>query len=69
MKNLAGQQVLVLGLGASGLALARWCVRHGSAVTVADTRSTPPQLAALQQELPAFHRRRLCSIDGRLRSC
>jgi UDP-N-acetylmuramoylalanine--D-glutamate ligase len=53
MKNLAGQQVLVLGLGASGLALARWCVRHGSAVTVADTRSTPPQLSALQQELPA----------------
>ena len=53
MKNLAGQQVLVLGLGASGLALARWCVRHGSAVTVADTRSAPPQLAALQQELPA----------------
>jgi UDP-N-acetylmuramoylalanine--D-glutamate ligase len=52
MKNLAGQQVLVLGLGASGLALARWCVRHGSAVTVADTRSTPPQLPALQQELP-----------------
>ena len=53
MKNLAGQQVLVLGLGASGLALARWCVRHGSSVTVADTRSAPPQLPALQQELPA----------------
>jgi len=53
MKNLAGQQVLVLGLGASGLALARWCLRHGSAVTVADTRSAPPQLPALQQELPA----------------
>ena len=49
MKNLAGQQVLVLGLGASGLALARWCVRHGSTVTVADTRSAPPQLTALQQ--------------------
>jgi UDP-N-acetylmuramoylalanine--D-glutamate ligase len=49
MKNLAGQQVLVLGLGASGLALARWCVRHGSTVTVADTRSAPPQLSALQQ--------------------
>ena len=52
MKNLAGQQVLVLGLGASGLALARWCVRHGSTVTVADTRSAPPQLTALQQQLP-----------------
>ena len=53
MKNLAGQQVLVLGLGVSGLALARWCVRHGSVVTVADTRSAPPQLPALQQALPA----------------
>jgi UDP-N-acetylmuramoylalanine--D-glutamate ligase len=52
MKNLAGQQVLVLGLGASGLALARWCVRCGSSVTVADTRETPPGLAALRQELP-----------------
>jgi UDP-N-acetylmuramoylalanine--D-glutamate ligase len=49
MKNLAGQQVLVLGLGASGLALARWCVRHGSTVTVADTRRAPPQLTALEQ--------------------
>ena len=53
MKNLAGQQVMVLGLGATGLALARWCARHGSTVTVADTRSAPPQLPALPQELPA----------------
>ncbi len=53
MKNLANQHVLVLGLGLSGLALARWCARHGSRVTVADTRTAPPQLAALQQEWPA----------------
>ena len=53
MKNLANQHVLVLGLGLSGLALARWCARHGSRVTVADTRSAPPQLVALQQEWPA----------------
>ena len=49
---LAGKQVLVLGLGASGLAMARWCVRCGAQVTVADTRAAPPQLPALQQELP-----------------
>ncbi|MDE2615773.1 MAG: UDP-N-acetylmuramoyl-L-alanine--D-glutamate ligase [Burkholderiales bacterium] len=49
---LQGQQVLVLGLGASGLAMARWCVRQGARVTVADTRETPPQLAQLQAELP-----------------
>jgi UDP-N-acetylmuramoylalanine--D-glutamate ligase len=52
MKKLAAQHVLVLGLGLSGLALARWCARHGSQVTVADTRAAPPQLAALLQELP-----------------
>jgi len=53
MKKLATQHVLVLGLGLSGLALARWCARHGSRVTVADTRTAPPQLTALQQEWPA----------------
>jgi UDP-N-acetylmuramoylalanine--D-glutamate ligase len=55
MKKLANQHVLVLGLGLSGLALARWCARHGSRVTVADTRAAPPQLAALQQEWPAVN--------------
>lgn len=50
---LAGQSVLILGLGASGLAMARWCVLTGAAqVTVADTREAPPQLAVLQRELP-----------------
>ncbi len=48
---LQGQHVLVLGLGASGLAMARWCARQGARVTVADTREAPPQLARLQQEL------------------
>ena len=42
----------LLMLGASGLAMARWCVRQGARVTVADTRETPPQLARLQAELP-----------------
>jgi UDP-N-acetylmuramoylalanine--D-glutamate ligase len=51
---LADQHVLILGLGLSGLAMARWCSRFGAAsVTVADTREAPPQLALLQQELPA----------------
>ncbi len=49
---LQGQHILILGLGASGLAMARWCVRCGAQVTVADTRGAPPQLAVLQQELP-----------------
>ena len=52
MAPLQDQNILILGLGASGLAMARWCVRCGAHVTVADTRQLPPQLAALQQELP-----------------
>lgn len=47
-----GKHFLVLGLGASGLAMARWCVRCGATVTVADTREAPPQLAVLRHELP-----------------
>jgi UDP-N-acetylmuramoylalanine--D-glutamate ligase len=44
--------VLILGLGDSGLAMARWCVRNGAHVKVVDTRETPPHLAALRAELP-----------------
>ena len=51
--QLQGQHVLILGLGASGLAMARWCAHAGADVTVADTRDMPPQLAALQAEWPA----------------
>ncbi len=50
--QLQGQHILILGLGASGLAMARWCVHQGAEVTVADTREQPPQLAALQAEWP-----------------
>lgn len=52
MSALQGQNVLVLGLGASGLAMARWCVRLGAQVTVADTREAPPQLPLLREQLP-----------------
>ena len=52
MKQLAGKNILVLGLGASGLALARWCARSGAQVTVADTRAAPPQLEALRAQVP-----------------
>jgi UDP-N-acetylmuramoylalanine--D-glutamate ligase len=44
--------VLVLGLGASGYAIAQWCAREGARVTVADTREQPPQLDALREHVP-----------------
>lgn len=53
MKNLADKHVLVLGLGNSGLALARWCTRWGAQVTVADTRAEPPQSEALRASVPS----------------
>jgi UDP-N-acetylmuramoylalanine--D-glutamate ligase len=42
-----GPMVLVLGLGESGLAMTRWCARHGCRLRVADTRATPPNLSEL----------------------
>lgn len=53
--HLRGRPVLVLGLGACGLAMARWCARAGAQVTVADTRQAPPQLAALRECVPGAH--------------
>ncbi|MEJ8820466.1 UDP-N-acetylmuramoyl-L-alanine--D-glutamate ligase [Variovorax humicola] len=52
MKHLKDLPVLILGLGASGMAMARWCVRNGAQVTVADTRDAPPQLGKLREEMP-----------------
>jgi UDP-N-acetylmuramoylalanine--D-glutamate ligase len=38
---------LILGLGVSGLAMARWCHTRGCRVRVADTRESPEKLSAL----------------------
>ena len=51
MQQLHNQSVLILGLGDSGLAMARWCVRNGAQVQVVDTRAEPPHLAVLRAEL------------------
>ena len=50
--DLAGRTVLVLGLGETGLSMARWIARRGGSVRVADTRAAPPALAALRAALP-----------------
>ena len=51
--DLAGRRVLVVGLGESGLAMARWASFKGALVSVADTRDAPPQLEALRRDVPA----------------
>lgn len=68
--KLSGLHVLILGLGESGLAMARWCIRQGARVRVADTRATPPGLTQLRTLLPeaafiagAFDKALLESID------
>ena len=52
MNYLQGQHILILGLGSSGLAMARWCAFAGADVTVADTREAPANLAVLKNEWP-----------------
>ena len=44
--------VLVLGAGVSGLAMARWCVRMGAQVMVADNRSDVQRLSELKTQWP-----------------
>ncbi|MCK6392562.1 UDP-N-acetylmuramoyl-L-alanine--D-glutamate ligase [Zoogloea sp.] len=43
---------LVLGLGESGLAMARWLARQGVALRVADSRETPPGVERLRADAP-----------------
>jgi UDP-N-acetylmuramoylalanine--D-glutamate ligase len=40
---LGGKRVLVLGLGDTGLSVARWIERNGGTPRVADTRQSPPR--------------------------
>lgn len=46
-QTLQNQHILILGLGISGLSMARWCLGLGASVTVVDTRTAPPELLAL----------------------
>lgn len=50
--ELKDKQVLVLGLGDTGLSALRWLQRHGARLSVADTRAAPPQLPVIQQAFP-----------------
>lgn len=47
MRLFEGQSVLLVGLGESGLACARWIIQQGGSLTIVDTRENPPGLTAL----------------------
>ncbi len=49
----AGTRALVLGLGRTGLSAARYLDREGLTVRVADTRTNPPGVDALRDQVPA----------------
>ena len=51
---------LILGLGLTGVAAARWCARHGAPLRVLDTREAPVGLDALREGLAA------ANVDYRL---
>ncbi len=50
--ELNGKRVLVVGLGESGLAMAKWLHRQGARVRVADSRDNPPNVEALAAVAP-----------------
>jgi UDP-N-acetylmuramoylalanine--D-glutamate ligase len=52
MLDLDGRKVVVLGLGDTGLSMARWLARRGAKVRIADSRREPPHAAVLARELP-----------------
>jgi len=68
--ELTNRRALVLGLGASGMSMARWLNARGASVRVADSRDIPPFAAQLREELPhvalrtgAFHSESFADID------
>ena len=58
---LGGKRLLVLGLGDTGLSVARWAERQGAKVRVADTRPSPPRSFDGDLRLGAFQ---LSLLDG-----
>jgi UDP-N-acetylmuramoylalanine--D-glutamate ligase len=55
--NVQGKNMLVLGLGDTGLSMALWLTRRDAKVRVADTRAAPPCLDALRRALPGIEPR------------
>ena len=51
--NVQGKQAVVVGLGESGLAMAKWLAREGARVRVADSRALPPNADAFRSAVPS----------------
>jgi len=52
--NTAQAYTLVVGLGVTGLSVARYLMARGQHVVIADSRSMPPGLERCQQQLPGI---------------
>ncbi len=52
MFDLKGARVMVVGLGDTGLSMARWLQRRGADVCATDSRAAPPHATTLRRELP-----------------
>jgi UDP-N-acetylmuramoylalanine--D-glutamate ligase len=66
-----GKNVLVLGLGDTGLSCVRWLARRGARIRAADTRAAPPALGAVRDAHPqvvvrlgAFDEALLAGVDA-----
>jgi UDP-N-acetylmuramoylalanine--D-glutamate ligase len=53
--ELENKQVLVLGLGDTGLSALRWLKGQGARLSVADTREAPPGVDAVRAEMPGVN--------------
>ena len=51
--ELNGKRVLVLGLGDTGLSMAKWLAGRGACLRVADSRARPPGAGRLRAAVPA----------------
>src|SRR3954468_16718079 len=63
--SLKGKTILVLGLGDTGLSVARWVEQQGGRVRAADTRPAPPRRAEFKGEFHAgaFQKSLLDGVD------
>ncbi|SFK39492.1 UDP-N-acetylmuramoylalanine--D-glutamate ligase [Nitrosomonas aestuarii] len=50
--NLKGKHVLVMGMGETGLSIAKWLTRQNAMIRVADSRINPPNVTALESLVP-----------------